>query len=98
MNIIDALLGEHAALLTVFDHIQRFQPGWQLPQFGEACLLLESLLATHAILEDELLFDPITPDRGRFAETLRLMREEPAAALFARLVRETEETRGRLGA
>lgn len=76
MNIIDALLGEHAALLTVFDHVQRFQSGWQLPQFGETCLLLESLLATHAILEDELLFDPITPDRGRFAETLRLMREE----------------------
>lgn len=76
MNIIDALIGEHAALLTVFDHIQRFQPGWQLAQFGEACLLLESLLATHAFLEDELLFDPITTDRGRFAETLRLMREE----------------------
>ena len=76
MNIIDALLGEHAALLTVFDHIQKFQAGWELPQFHESSLLLESLLATHAILEDELLFDPITGDRGRFADTLRLMREE----------------------
>lgn len=76
MNIIDALLGEHATLLTVFNHIQKFQAGWDMAQFSETCLLLESLLATHGILEDELLFDPITPDHGRFAETLRLMREE----------------------
>ena len=76
MNIIDALIGEHAALLTVLEHIEKFQAGWQLQQYHEACSLLESLLATHAVLEDELLFDPITPQSGHFATTLQTMNED----------------------
>jgi hemerythrin-like domain-containing protein len=76
MNIIDALLGEHAVLLTVFDHFQKFHPGWELAQYLEACSLLEALLAQHAVLEDELVFDPLLTKGGRFGETLGLMRVE----------------------
>mgnify|MGYP005809852663 CR=1 FL=1 len=76
MNIIDALIGEHAALLTVLDHVEKFQVGWELRQYHEACDLLESLLATHASLEDELLFDPITPESGRLAEALNTTSDE----------------------
>jgi len=76
MNIIDALLGEHAALLTVFDHLQKFHQGWTIAQHLEASSLLEALLAQHAMLEDELIFDPLLAKGGRFGETLDVMRVE----------------------
>lgn len=76
MNIIDALMGEHAALTTVFDHMRKYQSSWDLGRYHEAGELLSSLLATHAILEDELLFDPIMTGEGRLGQTLRIMRHE----------------------
>ncbi|HBY60279.1 MAG TPA: hypothetical protein DEH78_10680 [Solibacterales bacterium] len=76
MNLIDALLGEHAALLTVFDHIQKFSSGWDLNQMLEAGALLESLILTHAYLEDELLFDMIPAVHPGLAETLKAMHQE----------------------
>ncbi len=76
MNIIDALIGEHAALGTVFDHVQKFQAGWSLQQSKETGALLDALLATHAVLEDDLLFDPLAKTGGRFGEMLQTMREE----------------------
>jgi hemerythrin-like domain-containing protein len=76
VNIIDALIGEHAAVITVLNHLEKFQVGWELRQYHEACDLLEELLATHACLEDELLFDPITPESGRLAEALHTLSDE----------------------
>ncbi|MDX2151795.1 MAG: hemerythrin domain-containing protein [Bryobacteraceae bacterium] len=76
MNIIDALLGEHAALLTVFDHIQKFSSGWDLGHLRETGSLLESLILTHAYLEDELLFDMIPEVHPGLAETLQAMHQE----------------------
>ena len=54
---------------------------------------LTRTLATAAAKAGNYDFLPMLTGQG-----LRLMREEPAAALFARLLRETEETRQRIGA
>jgi len=76
MNLIDLLLGEHAVLRTTLDHYQKALPVWTLSQMKEAGRLLESLLMTHGILEDELLFDILPASQEGVRSTLQAMREE----------------------
>jgi len=76
MNLIDALLGEHATLKTVFAHIEKFQAGWGLGQLQETAALLEDLLSAHGVLEDELLFDLLPANKEAMNHVLEAMRGE----------------------
>jgi len=98
MNLIDALLGEHAALYALFDHVQRFVAGWDLAQAKQAGSMLESVLALHAQFEDELLFDTLVPEKASLAETLAAMRAEHRhiASSLSTLQEVEEEHNGRL--
>jgi len=48
MNILDGLLGEHAAILTLFEHLEQGAARMGLAQLQEAGALLERVLMTHA--------------------------------------------------
>lgn len=76
MNLVDALLGEHAAILTLCDAIEKSLPAWDLNQLRTAGTLLEETLKQHALLEDELLFDPLETDKPGLKDTLESMRAE----------------------
>jgi iron-sulfur cluster repair protein YtfE (RIC family) len=93
MNIIDALIGEHAALLTLFGHIERHGPSWGLRAVKDAGLLLESMLMTHGLLEDRLLFDAVPSAEGAVRDVLESMRGEhkAIAATLERLRAATTE-------
>jgi hemerythrin-like domain-containing protein len=88
MNIVDALLGEHAALLTLLNHVERHAPAWGLRTVKEAGLLLESMIGTHSLLEDRLLFDALPAVEGGVGEVLESMRGEHLA-----IARHLEELR-----
>lgn len=76
MRITDALRGEHAAFYAQFDHLEA-----TLPQAGSAAevraaaVLLAAALASHAALEDRLLFDALEPQLGPIGP-LAVMRAE----------------------
>lgn len=56
MKITDALLAEHVAFHTLFDHVERAAP--KLDSIGEVRVLadlLEAMLVKHSHAEDELL-------------------------------------------
>lgn len=76
MLITDALLGEHATLYALFDHLRATALSrGDLDEFHNAALLLESQLAGHAQIEDEILFPALEPHLGR-AGPLAVMRSE----------------------
>jgi hemerythrin-like domain-containing protein len=64
MNILDGLLGEHAALLTLFEHLEQTAAHMDLERLHEAGLLLERVVMAHSIAEDRFLFDAV-PDIWR---------------------------------
>lgn len=79
MKVTDALLGEHGVLYRLFDHIEMLvarEP--DLAELRTATAALETLLVTHAKLEDELLFDALEPHLGTEAplSIVRAEREE----------------------
>jgi hemerythrin-like domain-containing protein len=76
MNILDGLLGEHAAILTLFEHLEQGVARMGLAQLQEAGALLERVLMTHAVTEDRYLFDALAPTQGGFHEVLDAMRGE----------------------
>jgi len=76
MNILDGLLGEHAAIMTLFEHLERSVAHMSLPQLQESGAMLERVLMAHSVNEDRYLFDALTPVQGGFQETLDAMRDE----------------------
>lgn len=78
MTIIEALLGEHGVLYALFDHIERSLPDMTLDQLLAQGRLLEAALASHARLEDEVLFSALEPSLGVSAGPLAVMRLEHA--------------------
>jgi len=57
MRITDALLGEHGALYALFDHVEAaIARAPSLLEMREVVAILAAALASHARLEDELLF------------------------------------------
>jgi len=57
MRIIDALLGEHGAFYAIFDHLERDVPGMhEAAAIRAAGATLGAALATHAAIENEVLF------------------------------------------
>lgn len=80
MNILDGLLGEHAAMLTMFEHLEQGAARMDLERLHEAGLLLERMVMTHSIAEDRYLFD-VLPDviwekPGGLRDVLLVMRAE----------------------
>ncbi len=62
MKITEAFLGEHGAFYAQFDHLEQAIPAAEtLTQVQSLSALLTVALATHAHLEDELLFTALDP-------------------------------------
>lgn len=65
MNITDALLGEHAVFYAVFTHLEQFIPTAETAVMVKAQgAMLAAALATHANLEEELLFKTLEKQIG----------------------------------
>lgn len=79
MKITDALLGEHAILQRLLNHLAAEAPTWTLAQARGAAELLSSSLASHAQLEDDLLFVALEPYIAAQQGPLAVMRMEHAA-------------------
>lgn len=80
MNILDGLLGEHAAMLTLFEHLEQGATRMDLERLHEAGLLLERVVMAHSVAEDRFLFDAVpeaAPDTtAGLHEALRAMHAE----------------------
>lgn len=76
LRITDALLGEHAILYGLFDQLAALVSGdGGLAELRTAVGLLGPLLASHARLEEDLLFSALAPHLGS-AGPLQVMRME----------------------
>ena len=58
MNILDGLLGEHAALLTLFEHLEQNAAQMELQRLHESGALLERVVMVHSISEDRICSTP----------------------------------------
>lgn len=99
MNLVDALLGEHGVIRGILLRLVREQHELGAPAATYGLSLLEEALASHAVLEDELLFDGLLTRKAGVAQVLASMRDEHAAirASLAELLRTRQEfRRGRL--
>lgn len=77
MKITDAFLGEHGVFYAQFNHLERIVPKAEtLGQVQDQGALLAAALASHAGLEDELLFLPLEPHLGVQGGPLMVMRTE----------------------
>ena len=76
MRITDALLGEHAVFYGLFDRLAALVSGdGELAELRTTVGLLGPLLASHARLEEDLLFSALAPHLGG-AGPLQVMRME----------------------
>lgn len=77
MKITDAFLGEHGVFYAQFDRLEQVVPKTEtLGQVQDQAALLAAALATHAHLEDELLFVPLEPHLGAQVGPVAMMRLE----------------------
>ena len=76
MNILDGLLGEHAALLTLFEHLEQIAAHMDLDRLHETGALLERVVMVHSMAEDRYLFDAVTASEGGLRGALLAMRSE----------------------
>ncbi len=76
MRIIDAFLGEHAIFYAQFNHLKQTVPHAEtLAQVKSQAAMLAAALASHANLEEELLFTILEPRIGPMGP-LAVMRME----------------------
>ncbi|MBI2847313.1 MAG: hemerythrin domain-containing protein [Chloroflexi bacterium] len=76
MKITEALRGEHGVFYAQFDHMARSVPQAQtLAQLQSSVAMLDAALASHAKMEDELLFSNLEPHLGPMGP-LAVMRME----------------------
>lgn len=86
MKITHALLGEHAVLYTLFDHLEStLNEVRGLDRVRRQAELLAAALGSHARIENELLFEPAVEALG------------DAAGPVAQMVQEHAEIETRLG-
>lgn len=65
MKITDALLGEHAVLYALFDHMETaVSAAESLPVVQAQAAMLAAALESHAHIEDALLFTALEPQIG----------------------------------
>ena len=77
MTLTDALLGEHGVFYAQFAHLERTLPEVEdLGQVQVQGAMLASALASHARLENELLFDALVPHIGAEGGPVAVMRAE----------------------
>ncbi|MBZ0272579.1 hemerythrin domain-containing protein [bacterium] len=76
MKLTDALLGEHGVIYSLLDHVERALPAaTTLNDVKPMAGLLMAAVASHAHIEDELLFPALDPHLGQ-AGPLAVMRHE----------------------
>ncbi len=76
MNLTDALRGEHGVFYAQFDFLEKAVPAAEdLEVLKSLAAMLASALATHAQLEEELLFQALDSDAGAMGP-LTVMRAE----------------------
>jgi hemerythrin-like domain-containing protein len=77
MKLTDALLGEHGAFYVLFDLIEEIAATQSaLAQLLGTTTILESMVYSHARLEEELLFSALEPHLGREDGVLAVMYDE----------------------
>ncbi|HET9982322.1 MAG TPA: hemerythrin domain-containing protein [Longimicrobiales bacterium] len=76
MRITHAFLGEHGVFYAQLAELERAARDEDLAGLQRRAALLASALASHARLEDELLFDFLEAGPGAEHPILRMMREE----------------------
>ncbi len=77
MQILEALLGEHGTFYAQLQHLEQVIPmATALTQIQNPVALLTAALATHARIEDELLFTALEPYLGVQVGPLAVMRME----------------------
>jgi hemerythrin-like domain-containing protein len=78
LRLTDALLGEHAVLYALLDHVDEELAGLQaLTDVQRLTRMLAAALISHARVEDQLLFPALEVHLGR-AGPLACMRQEHA--------------------
>ncbi len=87
MNIIPALLGEHAVIYALLNKIERKKQEWNPDETRLAVVVLASALESHAVLEEDLLFKELEPHLGLGSGPLGVMLadHEQIEAILARL-------------
>ncbi|MFV1859340.1 MAG: hemerythrin domain-containing protein [Anaerolineales bacterium] len=76
MNLTDALRGEHGVFYAQFTHLEQTVPSVEeLAVLKSQAAMLAAALATHAQLEEELLFRALDPHLGE-GGPLSMMRAE----------------------
>ncbi len=76
MKLTDGLLGEHAVFYAQFDHLEQVVPASEsVAEIHAQSGMLAAALATHANLEEELLFKSLDPYPGA-GGPLNVMRME----------------------
>lgn len=76
MRITDAFLGEHAVFYAQFIECETMLDRSDLDSLKHAAAVIASALASHAELEDELLFGPLAARAGDDPGIFALMEEE----------------------
>ncbi len=76
MKLTDALLGEHAVIYALFDHLRdTILESDDIRDIHNARAIVDKLLLSHARIEDELLFPQLEPHLGPMGP-LAVMRAE----------------------
>lgn len=77
MKLTDALLGEHGAFYALFDHVEEIaRTAGGVAQIQSAVTVLETMVLSHATLEENLLFAALEPHLGRDTGPLAIMQAE----------------------
>lgn len=79
MKLTDGLLGEHAVFYAQFDHLEKVLPAAEgVAEIQTQGAMLAAALATHAGLEEELLFQSLDshPEAGGPLTVMRVEHQE----------------------
>ena len=77
MKVTDALLGDHGAFYTLFQHIEEIATvEGTIPQILGATTVLGAMVDSHSTLEEEILFSALEPHIGMEDGPLAVMRAE----------------------
>ena len=98
MRITDALLGEHGVFYAQFDRLEETLPAEDgLDRVRGLASLVSAALASHARLENDLLFAAVEKHLGLGAGPMAVMRSEhdEIESTLARAERATDLDRGR---
>ncbi len=69
-------MGEHAAMLTLFEHLEQGMAHMDLRRLHESGATAERLVMVHSIAEDRHLFDALPSAEGGLQESLSAMQSE----------------------